>query len=50
MRTVDPVLAKSSEVSKLWTSAFPAKYRVMAMVICILRVEGRRAKGQIGGL
>ena len=50
MRTVDPVLAKISEVLKLWTSAFSAKRRVMVMVICRLRAEGRRAKGRIGFL
>jgi hypothetical protein len=50
MRTVDLVLVESSEVPKLWTSAFSAKRRVMVMVICRLRAEGRRAKGRIGCL
>jgi hypothetical protein len=48
MRTVDLVVAESFEVLKLWKSTFSAKSRVMAMVICILRVKGRRAKVQIG--
>jgi hypothetical protein len=46
----DLVLAKSFEVSKLWKSTFSAKRRVMAMVICRLRAEGRRDKGRICGL
>jgi hypothetical protein len=50
MRTIDLVLAKSYEVSKLWTRIFSAKRTVMVVVICILRVEGRRDKGRIGGL
>jgi hypothetical protein len=50
MRTIDPVLAESSEVLKLWTSAFSTKCGVMVVVICRLRVEGRRAKGRIGCL
>jgi hypothetical protein len=50
MRTVDPVLAESSEVPKLWTSAFSAKHKVVAMVICRLRAGGGRAKGRIGCL
>jgi hypothetical protein len=50
MRTVDPVLAKSSEVLKLSTRDFSTKRRVVVMVICRLRVEGRSAKGQIGCL
>ena len=45
MRTIDSVLAESFEVPKLWKSTFSAKHRVMAMVICKLRAEGRRAKG-----
>jgi hypothetical protein len=50
MRTIDLVLAESSEVPNLWKSTFLAKHRVMSMVICILRDEERRAKGQIGGI
>jgi hypothetical protein len=49
-RIIDPVLAKSYKVLKLWTSTFSAKHRVMVVVICILRAEGRRSKGQIGGI
>jgi hypothetical protein len=45
MRIVDPVLAESSEVPKLCTSTFSAKRRVMVVVICRLRDEGRRDKG-----
>jgi hypothetical protein len=44
-RTVDPVLAESFEVPKLWTSDFSAKHRVIALVIYKLRAEGRRDKG-----
>jgi hypothetical protein len=47
MRTVDMVLVESYEVPKLWTSSFLAKHRVMVMVICILRAQGRRDKGRI---
>jgi hypothetical protein len=50
MRTVDLVLVEGSKVPKLWTSAFSAKCSVMSMVVCRLRVEGRRAKGRIGCL
>jgi hypothetical protein len=50
MMTVDPFRDESFEVLKLWTSAFSAKHRVMAMVICRLRAEERRDKGQIGCL
>jgi hypothetical protein len=48
MRTIDPVLAECLEVPKLWTSDFSSTRKVMAVVICRLRVEGRRAKGRIG--
>jgi hypothetical protein len=48
MRVVDLVLVESPEVSKLWTRTFSAKRRVMALVICRLRAEERRAKGRIG--
>jgi hypothetical protein len=50
MRTIDLVLVEGSEVPKLWTSTFSAKHRVMAMVACNLRAEGRRDKGRIGCL
>jgi hypothetical protein len=49
-RTVDPILAKSYEVPKLWKRAFSAKHRVMVMVICRLRAEGRMAKDRISYL
>jgi hypothetical protein len=48
MRTIDLVLVESHEVLKLWKSTFSAKCRVMALVICRLRAEERRAKGTIG--
>jgi hypothetical protein len=50
MRTIDLVLVEGYEVPKLWTSTFSAKHRVMALVICRLRAEERRAKGRIGCL
>ena len=50
MRTIDLGLDESSEVLNLWKSTFSAKRRVMVMVICRLRVEGRRAKDRIGGI
>jgi hypothetical protein len=50
MRTVDLVLVECSEDPKPQTSAFSAKCKVMVVVICRLRVEGRRTKDRIGCL
>jgi hypothetical protein len=48
MSTVDLVLVESPKVMKLLTTTFSAKRRVMALVICRLRAEERRAKHRIG--
>jgi hypothetical protein len=50
MRTLDLVLDESSEVSKLLTSTFSTKLRVMVMFICIFISKGRRDKGRLGCL
>jgi hypothetical protein len=44
-RIIDAVLAESFEVPKFSKTAFSANHRVMAAIICILRVEGRKGKG-----